>query len=111
MQNYALKTGVLTVTLWLFSLMLTGCQSIQPVQQIVGSWDGKLHGFPVVIEYTRNTVSVNGMEPVGYSIAADLVTLDTEISQQYRVQFPSRDEMIQVDSASGAEQKYTRRNQ
>ncbi|MDK1023522.1 MAG: hypothetical protein QGD92_04740 [Gammaproteobacteria bacterium] len=110
MQNNHQKTWVYAVGLLLLSLGLNGCMTVQPASQIIGSWDGQLHGFPIVVEYTETTVGVSGTEPVAYSIEDNVITLATENVQTYRIEFPSKHEMIQIDDVTGTEQRYIRRN-
>ena len=108
MQKNHLKSGVHFVGLILLALVLNGCMTAKPAARIIGSWDGQLHGFPIVLEYTQTTVGISGKEPVPYSIDGDIITLATENAQIYRVEFPARSEMVQIDEITGTEQKYTR---
>jgi len=107
-QKNHLKAGAHAVGLLLLALLLNGCVTAKPAARIIGSWDGQLHGFPIVLEYTQTTVGISGKEPVPYSIDGDVITLTTESGQTYRVEFPARGEMIQIDEITATEQKYTR---
>jgi hypothetical protein len=107
-ENY-LRTSAIASGLLMISLVLSGCMTVTPASRIIGSWDGQLHGFPIVVEYTQSTVGISGKEPVPYTIDGDVITLATENAQTYRVEFPSGGEMIQIDDVTGMEQKYTRR--
>lgn len=109
MKNNHHRTAAYAAGLLLLAQVLSGCMTAPPAEQIIGSWNGQLHGFPVVVEYTQTTVGVSGAEPVEYAIEGNLITLATENGQTYRVEFPSRHEMIQIDDVTGTEQKYIRR--
>lgn len=109
MNNNHHRTAAYAAGLLLLSQVLGGCMTAQPAAQIIGSWAGQLHGFPVVVEYTKTTVGVSGTEPVNYAIEGNVITLATENGQTYRVEFPSKSEMIQIDDVTGTEQKYSRR--
>ena len=108
MQKEHRINGAYAVGLLFVVLVLHGCMTVKPASRIIGSWDGQLHGFHIVVEYTQTTVGISGMEPVPYAIDGNVITLATENAQTYRVEFPSRDEMIQIDDITGTEQKFTR---
>ena len=97
------------IAIALLSLALASCASIKPAKQLLGQWDGQLHGYPVLVEYTATTVAIGKMAPVTYSLDGDLITLAGDSPSSYRLAFPSKNEMIQVDNVSGSEIKYTRR--
>ena len=103
-----LNAGTCATSLVLLSLVISGCVTPRPASRVIGSWDSELHGFPIAVEYTQTTVGIGDTEPVPYSIDGNLITLGTENSQRYRVEFPARDEMIQIDEVTGTEQKYVR---
>ena len=108
MQKDHLNSSAYAIGLLLLALVFSGCMTMNPASQIIGSWDGQLHGFPIVVEYTQSTVGISGKAPVPYSIDGNFITLATENAQTYRVEFPSRREMVQIDDVTGTEQKFTR---
>jgi hypothetical protein len=89
-------------------LLISGCAIFQSAPGIVGKWHSEIQGFPVELSYTESTVGVNGSEPVPYTIEDNTVTLVMDDVRTYRVEFPSRDEMIQIDDSTGARQSFRR---
>lgn len=108
-QKIHLRVRVLAVGLLLVALVAGGCVTVEPSTRIIGIWDGQLHGFPIIVEYTRATVRISGKDPVPYTIDGNILTLPAGSLQTYRVEFPSANEMIQFDDVTGTEQKYTRK--
>jgi hypothetical protein len=109
-EKHHLRTGALAIDLLMILLVLGGCMTVTPASRIIGIWDGQLHGFPIHVEYTQSTVGIGSKESVPYTIDGEVITLATENAQTYRVEFPSMDEMIQIDEVTDMEQKYTRRS-
>ncbi|MBQ74402.1 MAG: hypothetical protein CMQ20_05165 [Gammaproteobacteria bacterium] len=87
--------------------MTTGCVS-SPSQQIVGAWQSELGGFPVLVKYTNETVSIGEYEAVSYQVEEGKLILAQEGSQPRTLSFPSANEMIQTDTLTGTEHKFTR---
>ena len=116
MRGKTLRKNLINKAAWtigfiLLSSILAGCQSVKPAKAIIGSWNGQLHGFPVVVEYTETTVGVGNVMPVTYSIDGDLITLANENSERYRVEFPAKNEMLQINEMTGTTQQFTRRTE
>ncbi len=101
----ALVRYALTVILF---AALGACVSVPPAQQLIGHWRGELKGFPLLIVYTEQTVSVDGSDPVPYEVSGDLVTLPEQDNRSYRIEFPSTGVMAQVDESTGARQLFSR---
>ncbi|MFP6808951.1 MAG: hypothetical protein VB957_17480 [Pseudomonadales bacterium] len=93
-------------------LNVSGCMSLgrSPEQLILGSWQSAIGGFPVIVEYTVETVQVKGHDAIPYQILDGVLSLAQEGSNTRAVSFPSRNEMVQVDSITGTEHAYTRLN-
>lgn len=94
----------------LFTLIIApvACVTLQPSVQVIGHWQGDLKGFPLEIVYTETTVGVDGSSPVSYTMSGNVVTLVTEDHRSYRVEFPSRNEMVQIDESTGDRQSFRR---
>ena len=77
-------------------------------QMIVGTWKSELGGFPVVVEYTQDTVSIGNYDAVAYQISDGKLILAKEGSQSRMLSFSSADEMIQTDDLTGTEHRFVR---
>jgi len=89
-------------------LVMSGCAIFQSAPGIVGNWRSEIQGFPVELSYTESTVGINGSEPIPYTIEDGTVTLVMDDVRTYKVEFPSRNEMIQIDESTGARQSFRR---
>ncbi|MCH7743252.1 MAG: hypothetical protein IIB71_11385 [Proteobacteria bacterium] len=99
-----------TLAITCLVVLISGCASTgnNPAQMIVGSWQSELGGFPLRIEYTKDTVKIGDYNAVAYQIDEGKLILAQEGSQPRMISFPSADEMIQTDSLTGTEHKFIR---
>ncbi len=91
-------------------LALTACVSlgIDPSESILGRWQTEVGGFPVIVSYDRDMVTVEGSEPVPYSLSGNELRFSENDSHRRVVSFPSADEMHQLDPLSGTDTIYRR---
>ena len=94
----------------LFALVLTGCasQPMAPADLIVGEWQSEVAGFLINASYSTDAVSVDGHDPVSYSLDGDRLTIGNDTVSVRILSFPNRDEMVQLDPLTGAAQRFTR---
>ncbi|MDZ7686511.1 MAG: hypothetical protein U5O39_17250 [Gammaproteobacteria bacterium] len=59
-------------------LVAAGCTTLgpEPSERIVGRWSGEVGGYPIVIAYGEDTVTVEGADPVGYSLSENELTFE-----------------------------------
>ena len=98
----------LRVRLLLVTVFISGCVSLTPAERIIGQWQTDLNGFPVMVAVTGETITVVGQEPVAYILEADTLSMASSEHAVIRIEFPSKNEMLQTNVSTGEVQRYTR---
>lgn len=91
-------------------ILVSGCTTSAPVpsEQIIGTWRSQVGGFDIITTYTVDQVTVAGFDSKPYVLnGSELVIEDDAISAR-TVSFPSKGEMVQVDTITETKHVFTR---
>ena len=110
-MNLAKSITIKSLTLILITL-LTSCTTFgpPPAEQLLGTWQTEIGGFPVTLEYNETSVTIGDNEAVTYQLDGDRLSFANGGEQVRILSFDGGDQMSQLDPLTGTTHRFSRLN-